>query len=126
MNWPSCRSEVFAWLYSAHAKLGLGESAGGEGLLGVQRAFQVAGVDTTVATLWSVNDPATSRFMQEFYINYFEKNQSTLDALRNAQLWALNNPAAVPRSSLDFSNEPDQKRLSPQFWAPFVLSGDWR
>src|SRR5262249_31753160 len=34
---------------------GLGATAGGESLLGLQRAFQVAGVRTTVASLWSVD-----------------------------------------------------------------------
>src|SRR5262249_40398808 len=35
---------------------GLGKSAGGEGLLGLQRAFAVAGALTVVASLWSVDD----------------------------------------------------------------------
>ncbi len=105
---------------------GLGDSAGGEGLLGVQRAFQVAGVDSSIATLWSINDPATSRLMQEFYINFLEKNMSILDAMREAQLWALNNPDAVPRAGLNTAQTDTTDRLPPYYWAPFVLSGDWR
>ena len=38
---------------------GLGKAAGGEGLLGVQRAFQAAGARTVIASLWKVDDVAT-------------------------------------------------------------------
>jgi CHAT domain-containing protein/tetratricopeptide (TPR) repeat protein len=104
---------------------GLGESAGGEGLLGIQRAFQVAGARTTIATLWKVNDEATRRIMEEFYRNYLEREMSPLEALRAAQLWALDNVEAFRAAGL--LDESDARpRLSPQFWAPFVLSGDWR
>ncbi len=103
---------------------GLGESAGGEGLLGIQRAFQVAGVRATIATLWKVNDLATRRIMEQFYRNYLEKEMSPLEALRTAQIWALRNPGLVPRGA----NAPagDAAALPPEFWAAFILSGDWR
>jgi len=105
---------------------GLGEVAGGEGLLGIQRGFQVAGAHSTVASLWKVNDAATRRLMQEFYTNFLEKELSMLDALRETQLWALNHPGDVPRGMVREKDDNQPKRLSPQFWAPFVLSGDWR
>ncbi len=105
---------------------GLGEVAGGEGLLGIQRGFQIAGAGSTVASLWKVNDAATRRLMQEFYSNYLDKEMGMLDALRETQLWALRNPSEIPRGA---TREPDSEqpnRLPPQYWAPFVLSGDWR
>jgi tetratricopeptide (TPR) repeat protein/CHAT domain-containing protein len=107
---------------------GLGEVAGGEGLLGIQRAFQVAGARTTIATLWKVNDQATRRIMEEFYRNYLDKEKqlSTLDALREAQLWALRNPDLVPRGADAPPTEANHSHLSPEFWAAFTLSGDWR
>src|SRR5262249_31090731 len=37
---------------------GLGKVAGGEGVLGLQRALQTAGARTTICSLWSVSDPA--------------------------------------------------------------------
>jgi CHAT domain-containing protein len=46
---------------------GLGREAGGEGLLGLQRAFQVAGARTVVASLWKVSDEATQQLMSDFY-----------------------------------------------------------
>ena len=65
---------------------GLGEVAGGEGLIGIQRAFQVAGVRSTVASLWKVDDDVTRVLMISFYRNLRVKGLSRLDALREAQL----------------------------------------
>jgi CHAT domain-containing protein/Tfp pilus assembly protein PilF len=106
---------------------GLGKVAGGEGLLGVQRAFQVAGARTTIATLWKVSDEATRRIVEEFYLNYLEREMPPLEALRAAQLWALNNPDLMPRAA-ELVGEESQEgaRLSPYYWAAFTLSGDWR
>jgi len=61
---------------------GLGRSAGGEGLLGVQRAFQISGARSTVASYWKVDDLATRRLMERFYRNLWEKKMPRLDALR--------------------------------------------
>ena len=74
---------------------GLGKVAGGEGLIGIQRAFQVAGVRTTVASLWKVDDQATRKLMELFYTNLLKKEMSHLDALRDAQLYILNNPECI-------------------------------
>ena len=103
---------------------GLGETAGGEGLLCVQRAFQVAGVRTTVASFWKVDDLVTRMLMERFYRNLWEKEMSRLDALREAQLYILNNPDAI-RGSDPQPNDP-KLRTSPRYWAAFTLSGDWR
>lgn len=105
---------------------GLGQAARGQGTLGLQRAFQVAGAHATIASLWKVNDEATRRIMEEFYRNYLTKQMSPLAALREAQLWALNNPALVPRGADAPPDAQAATRLPPQFWAAFTLSGDWR
>jgi len=103
---------------------GLGEVAGGEGLLGVQRAFQVAGARTTVASLWKVNDAVTRRLIERFYRNLWEKELPRLDALREAQIYILNNPEPIRGATLEDDKELD--RLPPYYWAAFTLSGDWR
>jgi CHAT domain-containing protein len=102
---------------------GLGPTAGGEGLLGVQRAFQTAGVRTTVASLWKVDDLVTRFLMERFYANLWEGEMSRLDALREAQLYVLRNPAAI--RGADAPEEP-ARRTSPRYWAAFSISGDWR
>jgi CHAT domain-containing protein len=46
---------------------GLGHTAGGEGVLGLQRALQIAGARTVVASLWEVPDEATRHLMTHAY-----------------------------------------------------------
>jgi CHAT domain-containing protein len=91
---------------------GLGEVAAGEGMIGLQRAFQVAGVKTVVASLWKVDDDATQRLMQRFYENLWVREMDKLDALRDAQRW--------------LKGQDDGRYRDPFYWAAFVLSGDWR
>jgi CHAT domain-containing protein len=108
---------------------GLGEAAGGEGLLGLQRAFQVAGARSVVAGLWQVDDKATRDLMMRFYENLWKRKLSKLEALRQAQLWMLKEGVSrgmidvrVPRERL----AKEDGRLPSYYWAAFVLSGDWR
>lgn len=56
--------------------------AGAEGLVGLQRAFQVAGACTTIANLWKVEDSATHTLIVELYKNLWEKKLGKLAALR--------------------------------------------
>jgi tetratricopeptide (TPR) repeat protein/CHAT domain-containing protein len=111
---------------------GLGQSAGGEGVLGLQRAFQTAGAKTVVVSLWQVPDEATQLLMQRFYGNLWEKKMPKLEALRDAQLWMLHegikNPGLARGFGLATAKQPADRggSLSPYYWAAFVLSGDWR
>lgn len=124
---------------------GIGLSNPGEGIIGLQRSFHIAGADTVIASLWKVDDAATQTLMVEFYRNMLEKKQGKLEALRNAQLDMLNyyNPE---KNSIDRSQPVEMKlvpkkdskdsstqgtasrsqRLPPKYWAAFQLSGDWR
>jgi CHAT domain-containing protein len=99
---------------------GLGASAGGEGLLGLQRAFQVAGARTVVAGLWKVGDDATRSLMGKFYRNLWTGKMTRMEAFRAAQIEMLR------QGVRGFEAEPDKQKPSPYYWAGFVLSGDWR
>jgi CHAT domain-containing protein/tetratricopeptide (TPR) repeat protein len=105
---------------------GLGATAGGEGLLGLQRAFQMAGARTVMAGLWQVPDRETMLLMQRFYRNVWDKKLPKAQALREAQIWLLRD--GKPPRGLDIPDEKanPSKRLLPKYWAAFVLSGDWR
>jgi CHAT domain-containing protein/Tfp pilus assembly protein PilF len=110
---------------------GLGEVAGGEGVLGLQRAFQVAGARSTVTSLWKVDDIATELLVTHFYKNLWEKKLPKAEALREAQLRMLKEGrGAGAARGLDLSpkklNALTNGRLPPHYWAAFVLSGDWR
>jgi CHAT domain-containing protein len=115
---------------------GLGQAAGGEGLLGIQRAFQVAGARTTVATLWKVDDATTQRLMTAFYRNVLQGQQSYVDALRNAQIEILHELRQRPPSAQaeadplrgvdDPADAAAAVRGAPYYWAAFTLSCDWR
>lgn len=70
--------------------------------------FLQNGVKSVVATLWKVDDEATSILMQDFYKNI--KTMDAVDALRLAQVNLSNN----------------EKFSHPYYWAAAVLLGDWR
>jgi CHAT domain-containing protein/tetratricopeptide (TPR) repeat protein len=124
---------------------GLGLTAGGEGVLGLQRAFLQAGARTVVASLWRVDDASTYVLMEQFHTNLWVKKQPKLEALQQAQLTVLNNPGLVQRYRADLAKRglgtvaeklPEGGRVvppsspgtqsSPALWAAFVLSGDIR
>jgi CHAT domain-containing protein len=112
---------------------GLGKVAGGEGLLGLQRSFQVSGVQTTVASLWKIPDQETSQLMTDFYNNLWQKKMTKLEALRQAQIKMLRegvtgkdgNRALGSKVKLSTKGQ-NYDRTPPYYWAAFVLSGDWR
>ena len=118
---------------------GLGKEAAGEGMLGLQRAFAVAGCKSVVSSLWSVDDAATSVLMERFYLHLWEKKSSRIEALRQAQLDVMRHPGWVeeragkmrgPRGvgkAGEVVVAGKSVRLSPPaWWAAWQLSGDWR
>ncbi|HEV7743619.1 MAG TPA: CHAT domain-containing tetratricopeptide repeat protein [Pyrinomonadaceae bacterium] len=88
---------------------GLGKDVRGEGLIGLTRGFMYAGASSVVASLWKVDDEATSELMQLFYGYMLRDGLSPAAALRKAQL-----------------TMSQQKRWqSPYYWAGFVIQGQY-
>ena len=83
---------------------GKGEIKVGEGVYGLQRAFQVAGSKATIMSLWKVDDNATQQLMESFYRNWMDSGNKT-EAFRKAQL------------------EVRKKYTSPYYWGAFVMMG---
>jgi CHAT domain-containing protein/Tfp pilus assembly protein PilF len=103
---------------------GLGPVAGGEGLLGLERAFQVAGARSVVASLWSVSDEATRALMVQFYKVLWTEGKPPAEALREAQLYMLREGRRRGLVPLEKGQAAGADRLSPYYWAAFVLSTD--
>ncbi|HTG34685.1 MAG TPA: CHAT domain-containing tetratricopeptide repeat protein [Thermoanaerobaculia bacterium] len=88
----------------------LGKEVRGEGLMGLTRGFQYAGVPRVVASLWPVQDHATAELMSRFY----------------RAMWRDHLPAAAALREAQRSLRRDPRYRNPYSWAGFVLQGDWR
>jgi len=82
---------------------GLGKLHNGDDVVGLTRGFLYAGSSSIVASLWQVDDLATSLLMTQFYANL--KKMDKRDALRQAQL------------------ATKKQYPHPFYWAAFQLTG---
>jgi CHAT domain-containing protein len=78
------------WAVLSACETGVGALEAGEGVLGLRRAFRVAGVGTVIMSLWEVEDEATREWMRALYKGRFEEHLSTAEAVRAAGLEVLN------------------------------------
>ncbi len=78
----------------------------GDEMVGLVRAFLVAGASRVVASLWPVDDAVTKQFMAAFYHSLHDGNTPSF-ALRTAQLEVM------------------QTHPHPFHWAAFTLYGGW-
>lgn len=86
-----------------------GEILQGEGTMSLARAFFYGGTQSTLSSLWQIDDKATSTLMNEFYKNLSEGVTKSA-GIRNAKLTYLKNHSG--------------SELSPYYWSSFILIGD--
>lgn len=87
---------------------GAGTPVGIEGVLGLRRAFQIAGARDLVVSLWPVSDSWSRVWMEEFYSRLWLSRQSTSSA-------ALGAGGAVLAS-----RRRGGESTHPYYWAGFV------
>jgi CHAT domain-containing protein len=87
------------------------ETAAGDdtAALGLASVAIKAGARSALATLWSINDQASSELVSDFYAQLADPNVSKAQALRLAQVGFLD----------------DLRYKHPSYWAPFLLIGNW-
>ena len=69
-----------------------------------------AGTPRVVASLWQVDDRATSEFMGRFYEAMLKQGLRPAAALRAAQV----------------SMWKDKRWMAAHYWAAFTLQGEWK
>jgi CHAT domain-containing protein len=109
----SLNLEGVEWAVLSACDTGLGHLRAGEGVFGLRRAFQIAGVRTTIMSLWPVDDQAARQWMRALYEGRLQRGLDTPDALREASLAVLRERRAKRQST------------NPFYWAGFVAAGDW-
>ncbi|MDZ4836005.1 MAG: CHAT domain-containing tetratricopeptide repeat protein [Candidatus Melainabacteria bacterium] len=101
----SLRTQVGRLLVLSACQTGVNMVTPGGEILGLARALMYAGMPNLVLSLWEVADRSTSDLMQDFHNHWQSGKTSIADALRAAQLKALE------------SGQPIHA------WAPFIHFG---
>jgi CHAT domain-containing protein len=102
------------WAVLSACDTGVGEVQSGEGVLGLRRAFEIAGARTLIMSLWPVEDRSTREWMGLLYEGRFRRGLETAEAVRQANLGVLKSRKAQGLST------------HPFYWAAFVAAGGWK
>ena len=76
-----------------------------DGVFGLQRGFKLAGANSIIMSLWTVDDNATCKLMTEFYANWINKDMTKYNALE-----------AAKRTVRNTKGWDD-----PKYWAAFIM-----
>lgn len=90
----------------AACQTGIGKYHHGEGLSSLARSFALAGANSVVASLWSVDDRSTRMMMPRFY-HYLQEGDPKDIALQKAKIDVLEGGMGAP-----------------VYWSSFIVMGD--
>jgi CHAT domain-containing protein len=100
-------------------------------IAGISNAFLQRGAKSVIASLWQVNDPSTSMWMQRFYQNLSHGNLTKSQAMQQVQLDFLKSKVTLKElqsfraSGGRYVQGGGQLDLThPYYWAPFILIGN--
>lgn len=108
---------------------GNGEYFAGEGLMGMGRAFMLAGSDRVVVSLWPVESYSTQRLMELFYAR-LARGEAEDQALWMAQkdlradvgaMAGQERGIALNSSPMPSTSKAASRFDNPFYWSPFVL-----
>jgi CHAT domain-containing protein len=100
-----------SWAVLSACDTGVGEVRTGEGVLGLRRAFNVAGVPTLIMSLWPVEDETTREWMRALYENRLVRGHSAAESVREAG-----------RSLLGARRRRGES-THPFYWGAFLATG---
>ena len=100
------RDEPVELLFLSACQTAAGDERAALGLAGVAVK---AGARSALATLWHINDQASSLLVAEFYRQVGQPGVNKAEALRRAQLKMLT----------------DLRYRHPGYWSPFLVIGNW-
>tara|TARA_E500000305_G_C4009027_1_gene231643 strand:- start:1095 stop:1481 length:387 start_codon:yes stop_codon:yes gene_type:complete len=116
----------------------------GEGVYGLQRAFQLAGARNVLGSLWSVDDAATAALMKLFYTKLWNEKLPPIEAIRQAQLEIYRDPGLIEKLTgqraplfegeenlsrgdltlnANANKQTSQSRTPARLWAAWTLQG---
>jgi CHAT domain-containing protein len=81
----------------------------GEGMISLAHAFNYAGSQSILTSLWQIDEQASAEILEDFY-EYLMQGKTKGEALRLAKL--------------DYLEEANGRRLHPQYWAGLIILGD--
>jgi CHAT domain-containing protein/Flp pilus assembly protein TadD len=100
------------WVVLSGCDTGVGELQTGEGVLGLRRAFRIAGARSLVMSLWPVDDQETRRWMIDLYKAHLGRKLSATASVRLASEHQLLTRRAAGQST------------HPFYWAGFIAVGN--
>ena len=81
----------------------------GEGMISLAHAFNYAGSQSLLTSLWEIDEESSSSILKDFY-EYIEDG-NTKDV-------------ALHRAKMDYLQSHDGRLRAPQYWAGLVVMGD--